>query len=119
MSIQERLQMILKMHNLSPSAFADKLGVQRSNISHVLSGRNKPSLDLLEKIVNAFPRVNAHWLITGNMSASISQEKAADKKQIASQESNQATEQVNSVGITKIVEFYEDGTFKEFLPKKQ
>ncbi|MFN5845866.1 MAG: helix-turn-helix domain-containing protein, partial [Flavobacteriia bacterium] len=38
------------MHNMTPSGFADKLGIQRSNVSHVLSGRNKPSLDFLEKI---------------------------------------------------------------------
>jgi transcriptional regulator with XRE-family HTH domain len=65
MLIQERLHLVLKMHNLTPSAFADKIGVQRSNVSHVLSGRNKPSLDFLEKILIHFPRVNAHWLITG------------------------------------------------------
>ena len=67
MLIKERLQLVLKMHSITPSSFADKLGIQRSNVSHVLSGRNKPSLDFLEKIVTHFPRVNAHWLITGIM----------------------------------------------------
>ena len=51
MSIQERVQLILKMHNLTPSAFADQIGVQRSALSHVLTGRNKPGLDFLEKIL--------------------------------------------------------------------
>lgn len=119
MSIQERLQMVLKMHNLTPSAFADKLGVQRSNISHVLSGRNKPSLDLLEKIVIAFPRVNAHWLITGNMSTMAQQEKVIDQKEGPSTEIKQEDKSNNLSIVTKIVEFYKDGTFKEFTPKKQ
>ena len=67
MSIQNRLHIVLKMHNLTASSFADKIGVQRSNVSHVLGGRNKPSLDFLEKILLTFPRVNANWLVTGKM----------------------------------------------------
>lgn len=53
-----------QMH-LSPSEFADKIGVQRSSVSHVLSGRNKPSIDFLEKILRVFPDTDTTWLITG------------------------------------------------------
>lgn len=112
MLIQERLQLILKMHNLSPSAFADKLGVQRSNVSHVISGRNKPSLDFLEKIILNFPRVNAHWLLTGQMSTS-PEVKLGTKKE----EKGVVEKEVSNDSIVKIVEFYQDGTFKEYLPK--
>jgi transcriptional regulator with XRE-family HTH domain len=116
MLIQERLQLILKMHNLTPSAFADKLGVQRSNVSHVISGRNKPSLDFLEKIILNFPRVNAHWLLTGQMSTS-PELKLEPKKEVESVIENEATVSSNDSSIVKIVEFYQDGTFKEYLPK--
>ncbi len=116
MLIQERLQLILKMHNLTPSAFADKLGVQRSNVSHVISGRNKPSLDFLEKIILNFPRVNAHWLLTGQMST-IQEVKLEQKKEEKSVKENEAVVSSIDCSIVKIVEFYQDGTFKEYLPK--
>jgi len=116
MLIQERLQLILKMHNLTPSAFADKLGVQRSNVSHVISGRNKPSLDFLEKIILNFPRVNAHWLLTGQMSTS-PEVKLETKKEKVSIVENEVSNNSTAVSIVKIVEFYQDGTFKEYLPK--
>ena len=65
MEITERLMYIMKLNNLSPSAFADKINVQRSSVSHLLSGRNKPSLELIQKVILAFPKVNADWLISG------------------------------------------------------
>ena len=57
MDINERVRMIINSQNLTASAFADKIGVQRSNVSHVLSGRNKPSFEFIEKLLNAFPNV--------------------------------------------------------------
>ncbi len=116
MLIQERLQLILKMHNLTPSAFADKLGVQRSNVSHVISGRNKPSLDFLEKIILNFPRVNAHWLLTGQMSTSPEVKLEVKKEEEAVVEKEVSNDSAND-SIVKIVEFYQNGTFKEYLPK--
>ncbi len=117
MSIKERLLTILKMHNLTPSEFADKIGVQRSNISHVLSGRNKPSLDFLEKVVLNFPRVNAHWLLTGtiieNKQDRVSQEKAQDT-QVAN---NDGINTFDNDQIDRIVVFLKDGTFSSYRPK--
>jgi transcriptional regulator with XRE-family HTH domain len=60
-----RFKSLLESLNLSPSEFADSIGVQRSSVSHVLSGRNKPSIDFLEKILIAFPDTDSTWLITG------------------------------------------------------
>ena len=60
-----RFKQLLEYLQVNPSAFADRIGVQRSSISHVLSGRNKPSVDFLEKVLRAYPEVNARWLITG------------------------------------------------------
>ena len=50
LGIIQRIQDIMEQRQFSASAFAEKIGVQRSSISHLLSGRNKPSLDLLVKI---------------------------------------------------------------------
>ena len=63
--MKERLLKIITSEGLSPSLLADKLGVQRSGISHILSGRNYPSFDFLQKLLENFPRLNAEWLILG------------------------------------------------------
>jgi len=63
--MQDQIQEILTKEGLSSSQFADRIGVQRSSISHVLSGRNKPGFDFIQKILSAFPEINGDWLITG------------------------------------------------------
>jgi transcriptional regulator with XRE-family HTH domain len=63
--MKERLIQLLDLEQLSPSKFADLIGVQRSSISHVISGRNKPSYDFLQKTLKAFPGLNASWLLLG------------------------------------------------------
>lgn len=144
MSIQNRLHIVLKMHNLTASSFADKIGVQRSNVSHVLGGRNKPSLDFLEKILLTFPRVNANWLVTGKMngteqeiiSTSIATSNPTQNDvlteqntttqidlnfdQAASNNEQKANfQEVKSIKkIEKIVTFYTDNTFKTHYPEQ-
>ena len=61
----KRLERLLDYYGLSASAFADKVGVQRSSISHLLAGRNKPSLEFVMKVINTFPEVNLYWLLNG------------------------------------------------------
>lgn len=63
--MKNRIKKFLEMENISPSKFADEIGVQRSSISHILSGRNNPSLELIQKILTRFDYLNAEWLITG------------------------------------------------------
>jgi transcriptional regulator with XRE-family HTH domain len=116
MLIQERIQVILKMHNLSPSAFADTIGVQRSNVSHVLSGRSKPGLDFLEKIIINFPRVNAHWLITGKIGEGNPEQPTLKADQGLS---NQPINSGLAHQPEKIIVLYRDGTFKEYFPNAQ
>ena len=60
-----RLEKILDFYSLSASGFADKIGVQRSSLSHLLSGRNKPSLDFVLKIIEFFPEVDLYWILIG------------------------------------------------------
>ena len=64
-SLQQRLLKLLDTEQLSSSRFADAIGVQRSSVSHILTGRNKPSFDFLQKTLRAFPILNADWLILG------------------------------------------------------
>ena len=61
----KRLEIVLEYYSLSASGFADKIGVQRSSLSHLLSGRNKPSLDLILKIVENFPDIDLYWILNG------------------------------------------------------
>lgn len=60
-----RIALILQTQNLTVSAFADRIGVQRSALSHVLSGRNNPSLDFVTKILRTFPEIRSQWLLFG------------------------------------------------------
>lgn len=60
-----RLQKLLDYYSLSASGFATKIGVQRSSISHILSGRNKPSLDFVMKVLHTFEEVTIEWLVDG------------------------------------------------------
>ena len=61
----ERLKVIMNYYELSAAQFAEKLEVQRSSISHILSGRNKPSLDFVLKILKMFPGVELYWMLNG------------------------------------------------------
>jgi len=65
MELKNRILEILEKSGLTPSEFADKIEVQRSAISHITSGRNKPSLEFLIKIKQAFPEIDSDWLIFG------------------------------------------------------
>ena len=64
--IVTRIQDLMVHHKITAAAFAEKIGVQRSLVSHVLSGRNKPSLDFLAKVEHAFPEVDFIWLLKGD-----------------------------------------------------
>ena len=57
--------MVLKAKNISPAQLADDLGVQRSGISHILNGRNKPSLDFVQKLIRLYPDISMQWLLFG------------------------------------------------------
>lgn len=65
MNERERIELIMKCYELSPSQFADKTGIQRASVSHILSGRNKASLEVMLKIYDAFPGLDMEWLMTG------------------------------------------------------
>lgn len=63
--MKERLLQLLEKERISSAEFADRIGVQRSNVSHILNGRNNPGFSFIQKVLESFPRVNPRWLITG------------------------------------------------------
>ena len=123
MSIQNRIKMVIKMHNLTASAFADKIGVQRSSVSHILTGRNNPSLDFIEKTLINFPRVNADWLIMGKVGGMESENlklvQTTTHKDLKSKEVNTKETHIGQPEkrlIERVVIFYDDGTYEETIP---
>lgn len=65
MNERERIELLMKCYELTPSQFADRTGIQRASVSHIISGRNKPSLEVMLKIYDAFPGIDMKWLMTG------------------------------------------------------
>lgn len=111
-----RLEKILNYYGLSASAFADKIAVQRSTISHLLTGRNKPSLEFVLKVVKSFPEVNLYWLLNGKGAFPAVQKETTLPY---SPETVSSTENPsNSKSIKKIIIFYEDGSFEAFNKNK-
>jgi len=61
----DRIKQIIEFYKLSPASFAEQIGINRSNLTHLFSGRNQPSLELVKKILTCFPEVKTEWLIMG------------------------------------------------------
>ena len=76
----DRISLILKHKNLTSAKFADEIGVQRSSISHVLSGRNKPSLEFIQKILKTYPEISSDWILFGKGKMMSNQENATEVK---------------------------------------
>ena len=100
----EKLKKIIENEGLTASKFAEKIGVQRSSVSHVLSGRNKPSLDFILKINNSIDNVSLDWLFAG--SSHLNEPPAPTEKIKTSKNDNIESD------VEKIVIFYKDGSCK-------
>ena len=119
----KRLKKVIDYYGESASSFAEKISVQRSSISHILSGRNKPSLDFILKILSTYPEVDMHWLLNGK-GTFIFEEKPKTTNTntitpppITNQETTtqktKEPEETNKT-IDRIVVFYSDGSFKNY-----
>ena len=119
-----RVTKVMEYYNLSSSAFADRIKVQRSSISHLLSGRNKPSLDFVLKVVKEFDTVDLYWLLNGKgvfpkdgilaspAESNIKKENSTTEKKVL------VDSEIVIPGnkkIERIVLFYSDGTFREYV----
>ncbi|HOO42934.1 MAG TPA: helix-turn-helix transcriptional regulator [Bacteroidales bacterium] len=133
--MRTRLQQFLQAENMSPSRFADQIGIQRSGVSHILSGRNKPGFDFIEKMLRAYPSLNAEWLITGKgkmykevKAASLftteelpepvpvlEKEEENIDGNVSSEEYYEMPSEV-SHKLIKVLLFYSDNTFTEHSP---
>jgi transcriptional regulator with XRE-family HTH domain len=126
MDLAEKIKQIISDKNLTPSLFADEIGIQRSSVSHILAGRNRPSLDIVQKIVKRFPDLGLHWILDDQPLPEVidftPKASTAMRKEVASQSVAPAKEQLppQQVGIAvpekrveRIVIFYSDGTYKE------
>ncbi|MCW5516686.1 helix-turn-helix domain-containing protein [Muriicola sp. Z0-33] len=108
-----RLERILSYYSMSAAAFADKIQVQRSSISHLLTGRNKPSLEFVLKVVKTFPEVNLYWLLNGKGSFP-QKSTAAPTPGTKTKPKDEIPTTSDAKTIHKIIIFYEDGSFKAF-----
>lgn len=110
-----RLKNVIQHYQLTASVFADKIEVQRSSISHILSGRNKPSLDFILKVTNTFKDVDIYWLLNGKGTFPKKTEKNINIiPPTLFAEKAKTGELTQLKKIQKIVVFYNDGTFEEF-----
>ena len=146
--MDKRLQRFLDAENITQSLLAEKLGVAKASISHILAGRNKPGFDFIQSMAQCYPDLNLDWLITGKgkmyksqNSSPVTQPSEEPRIPAQSKESGRLfdsqedklfpdetetvdikpqTEQVSPAEsksvppkISKILVFYDNGTFKE------
>ena len=71
--MKERIEQIIRAKNLTATEFALKLGIQPSNVSHLLAGRNNPSLEFVKKLKETFPEYNLEWIVFGKGPVTISE----------------------------------------------
>ncbi len=127
----DRLKFILDHYNLTSTNFAEKIDVPKSSISHLLSGRNKPSLDFIMKVDKAFEDVDLDWLLYGKGSFpkseqeytnSLFKQELNENKNIDTvlsnnfdySEKNINLSDASSKLLTKVILLYNDGSFEVF-----
>jgi transcriptional regulator with XRE-family HTH domain len=138
--IKDRLAHILRAKNLTATQFAELMEIQPSNVSHLLNGRNKPSLDFLIKLKEVFPEYSFDWIIMGKKPITINEpapaqfeennmrfDDADDEKivkfdNIESDFTEKVAENqkivIQSNDIEKLIVTYSDKTFEILTPKK-
>ena len=142
----DRIKRFIELQNETASSFANEIGVQRSSVSHVLSGRNKPSLDFVMKVKDRYPDVSLEWLVYGkggifynqekietrskvNLTEKHNEDKAKDierpsiknpeekpKSNVRGNEKGLINLSSNDKKINKIILLFEDNSFEEFIP---
>ncbi|WP_421830949.1 helix-turn-helix transcriptional regulator [Larkinella sp.] len=133
MNVNDKIKQVLKDKNLTPSYFADEIGVQRSSISHILSGRNRPSFDIIQKIIRRFPELGYDWILEEDqpltnvnprpVAMPAISRKPSPQPEIVDEKPPYTAPPQSSVAknkeektIERILIFYTDGTFREYAP---
>ncbi len=144
--MKDRIQRLIDDKKLSPSRFADEVGLNRPAVSHILNGRNNPSMDALQKILKRYPEINGSWLITGEggmyhfnterssptlfdenpvnaAQGTVENEYAQDFRTKTLEKPIQQIDyqsliptKSRTVKVKKIAIFYTDNTYEEFIP---
>ncbi len=137
--MKDRIFQLLDEKNLTLTAFADEIGVERSTMSHIKAGRSNPSLDVAQKILERYPEVSADWLISGrgamyrqrndsrepnlfddfDVIASSTGSNTSQREQKKPLPLQPVTEKppVRQRSLSRIIIFYDDGTFEEMDKK--
>ena len=91
--MKDRIAHIIRAKNLTAAEFALRLGIQPSNISHLLSGRNNPSLDFVKKLKETFPEYNLDWIVMGKGPMTVSEPyvESTSVEQVASTDGQEKT----------------------------
>lgn len=110
----KRLKLILTHYELSSAAFADLIQVQRSSISHLLSGRNKPSLEFIMKVHEAIKEADLQWLLYGKGTFPIENSDSNLDLNTKVSETRTSKSVVPKL-IERVVIFYTDGTYKNYI----
>jgi transcriptional regulator with XRE-family HTH domain len=159
MDTREKILKIMQAEEMNALQFASEIGIQSSTLSHILNGRNKPSLEVIKKILNRFRTINADWLILDSgtiyrqekhsqtpslfppdeentsIPKSYANEKELNFKKENSPEKIEMpiindtvnknsmkfpeeiiTTKVTDKSVSKIIVYYTDKTFQEFIP---
>ena len=145
--IKDRLAHILRAKNLTASQFAELMEIQPSNVSHLLNGRNKPSLDFLIKIKEVFPEYSFDWIIMGKKPITINEpnpvvpdnqeikfeeyedtnviefddieENTTESKENQQKIVENQHEIVSTTDIKKVLVIYSDNTFEILKPRNK
>lgn len=136
--MEDRLNKLLKYKGLTSAQFADHIDVQRSSISHILSGRNKPSFDFIKKTLSNYPDISPEWLILGqgemlksknNTNSTINVSKnsndlfntvrSEDQAEYITNKKDENESHIPKItnvnkNLIKIILFYDDGSFEDF-----
>jgi transcriptional regulator with XRE-family HTH domain len=132
--MKDQLNLFLKNESLTPTELSDALDIQRSGLSHILSGRNNPGYDFIKKFAEKFPYVNLQWLITGkgdiyineNTSSNTlfpinNQEVTRDFQSKQPPESSinkpNPSPQAEKRILIKTILIYSDNSFEEYTPR--
>jgi len=133
--IDKRLRHLLENERLTSSQFAKIVGYRPSSISHILSGRNKPGFDFLQEILKKFDTINPDWLILGRGEIYKTTDRVLDNSKKSTIKESINTSQVKSEPdspyvsnvkvktdgkvIVKVLVFYSDKTFTEYIPSEK
>jgi transcriptional regulator with XRE-family HTH domain len=134
--IDKRLKLLLENERLTSSQFANIVGYRPSSISHILSGRNKPGFDFIQEILKKFDNINPEWLILGRGEMYRTTDKDVDDDKEPSVREGIKTNKVESEPdplpyvsgvkvktegkvIVKVLVFYSDQTFIEYIPSEE